>query len=90
MDKIDIRDLIIRTLKENSVQENSSSLKMLVEDTDFEYIANEVVENLPIYVVMQQRELLLAFMEFYFSPQHKSANTTFAEDVDAFLANNCA
>jgi hypothetical protein len=38
--------------------------------------------------VMQQRELLLAFMNFYFSPQHESANTTFSEDVEAFLANN--
>lgn len=90
MDKIDIRDLIIRTLKENSVQENSSSLKRIVDEDDFLEIAESVVKNLPIYVIMQQRELLLAFMEFYFSPQHNSANTTFAEDVDAFLANNCA
>ena len=33
----------------------------------------------------RQREILLAFMGFYFSPKHKTANTTFAEDVDAFL-----
>ena len=86
MDKIDIRDLIIRTLKENSVQENSSSLKMLVEDTDFEFIADEVVEKLPIYVVMQQRELLIALLKWLGDGYNLDKN---AESIaDEFLEEN--
>lgn len=88
MDKIDIRDLILRELKKEEIQVDNYNDAVFKHD--YVKVAESIVENLPIYVVMQQRELLLAFMEFYFSPQHKSANTTFAEDVDAFLANNCA
>lgn len=39
--------------------------------------------------VSQQRELLLAFLKFYHNPNHNTVNTTFSEDVDMFLANNC-
>ena len=47
----------------------------------------ELVKNCSIPDVSQQRELLLAFMEFYHSDPYCPANTTFKIDVDAFLAN---
>ena len=47
-------------------------------------------QTLPIDSVSQQRELLLAFIKFYHSDDYSPENTTFKEDVDAFLAaNNC-
>ena len=89
MDKIDIRDLILRELKQNSVDENSSSNNKIIDNTDFEFIAESIVEKLPIYVVMQQRELLIALV--------KHINTYLdSEDgfnngiVDEFMAINCA
>lgn len=51
--------------------------------------ALEVINKLPIYNVSQQRELLLAFLEFCYNPKYNTVNTTFKEDVDMFLANNC-
>ena len=51
--------------------------------------ALEVVNKLPIHNVSQQREMLLAFLEFYHNPKFNTVNTTFSEDVDMFLANNC-
>ena len=47
------------------------------------------LEQLRIGGVSQQRELLLAFLEFYHNDKHNTVNTTFSEDVDMFLANNC-
>jgi len=44
---------------------------------------------LDLFSVSQQRELLLAFLEFYHNPKYNTVNTTFSEDVDMFLANNC-
>ena len=46
-------------------------------------------EQLILSGVSQQRELLLAFLEFYHNPKFNTVNTTFSEDVDMFLANNC-
>ena len=52
-----------------------------IDDQDLKFVLSDV---------SQQRELLLAFMEFYHSSAYCPANTTFKEDVDAFLkANNC-
>jgi hypothetical protein len=47
------------------------------------------VKKLSLHNVSQQRELLLAFLEFYHNPKYNTVNTTFSEDVDMFLANNC-
>jgi len=44
---------------------------------------------LDLFSVSQQRELLLAFLEFYHDDKYNTVNTTFSEDVDMFLANNC-
>ncbi len=52
------------------------------------YLENQN-KQLRIGVVSQQRELLLAFLEFYHNPKYNTVNTTFSEDVDMFLANNC-
>jgi len=49
---------------------------------------NETALNL--HNVSQQRELLLAFMDWIHSPDCNRANSTFAETVDKYLANNCA
>ena len=87
MDKIDIRDLILRTLKENEAGliDQNNYVKAVKNDYYLQ-VAESVVENLPIYVVMQQRELLLAFLEFYHNPKYNTVNSTFAEDVEMFLA----
>lgn len=53
MDKIDIRDLIVRELKNNSfatTDQTGNNLRV-VEDCDFVGVAESVVENLPIYAV---------------------------------------
>jgi hypothetical protein len=55
-----------------------------------EYDLLEVRKKLlNLFSVSQQRELLLAFLEFYHNPKYNTVNTTFSEDVDMFLANNC-
>lgn len=52
--------------------------------------ANTELKQLAINNVSQQREQLLAFIKFYHSDAYSPENTTFKEDVDAFLeANNC-
>lgn len=59
---------------------------------DCKKIVEEVLkqgQSLPIDSVSQQRELLLAFLEFYHDDKYNTVNTTFSEDVDMFLANNC-
>ena len=52
-------------------------------------LIHELHEQLHIDRVSQQRELLLAFLEFYHNPKHNTVNTTFIEDVGMFLSNNC-
>ena len=60
MDKIDIRDQILRTFKEKGFDEQNCGF---FKEEDIIDIAESIVENLPIYVVMQQRELLIAYEE---------------------------
>ena len=63
MDKIDIRDLIVRTLRENqffTLDYKDDDIKC-VESKDFLKIAESIVENLPIYVIMKQRDMLIDF-----------------------------
>ncbi len=92
MDKIDIRDLIVRILKENefgTTDQTGNELRV-VEDCDFVDIAESVVKNLPIYVVMQQRELLLDYEIYNASEDDKENNMKYLENlVDTYLANNC-
>lgn len=70
MDKIDIRDLIVRDLKENEfgTTDQCGNELRVVEDCDFVEIAERIVENLPIYVIMQQSELLIAFQKYLLLP----------------------
>ena len=59
-------------------------------ESDYENIAQEIVKLFAIPDVSQQSELLLAFIKFYHSDAYSPENTTFKEDVEAFLeANNC-
>ena len=88
MDKIDIRDLILRELKKEEIQVDNYNDAVFTHD--YLKVANSIVKKLPIYVVAQQRELLLAFLEFYHNPKYNTVNSTFAEDVEMFLANNSA
>jgi hypothetical protein len=46
MSKIDIRDLIIRELKQYSVDENSSSNNKIIDSVDFEFIAESIVKKI--------------------------------------------
>lgn len=50
-----------------------------------------LVNKLLIANVSQQRELLLAFLDYYHSAEkgYNSKNTNFSEDISDFLANNC-
>jgi len=89
MDRIDIRDLIIRELKQNSVDESSSSNNKIIDNTDFEFIAESIVEKLPIYVVMQQRELLVSLIK-WFRTDGLYYSQTPEQIVDKFLETNCA
>lgn len=82
MDKIDIRDLIVRDLKENefgTTDQTGNELRV-VEDCDFVEIAERIVENLPIYVVMQHREQLLAFAEFLYEGHDKEIEAKIVDD----------
>ena len=51
---------------------------------------NDLNKELSLHNVSQQRELLLAFREFYHQTQQRSLLSCFKEDVDAFLANYSA
>jgi hypothetical protein len=83
MDKIDIRDMILRTLKENKIEVDN--FNDAVFEDDFLKVAETIVKNLPIYVVMQQRELLIAFAKYMeedkMYARHDEAN------ADDFLEN---
>lgn len=93
MDKTDIRDLIVRELKNNSfgtTDQTGNELKV-VEDCDFVDIAENIVKNLPIYVVMQQRELLLAFTKHMYKQHWFKSKGWLIDEIKEFLeANNCA
>lgn len=87
MDKIDIRDLILRTLKENEagLVDQSNYVKAVKSDYYLQ-VAESVVENLPIYVVMQQRELLIALLKWLGDGHNLDKN---AEKIaDEFLEEN--
>lgn len=89
MDKIDIRDMILRTFKENKIEVDN--FNDAVFEDDFLKVAETIVKNLPIYVVMQQRELLVAFLEMLENtPQVEIPLSVGMVAVDQFLATNCA
>ncbi len=83
MDKIDIRDLIIRELKKEEIQVDKYNDAVFKHD--YLKVAESVVEKLPIYVVSQQRELLIAFAKYMeedkMYARHDEAN------ADDFLEN---
>lgn len=67
MDKIDIRDLIVRELKANTfgTTDQTGNELRVVEDCDFVDIAERIVENLPIYGVSSSLILnIKSFGEF--------------------------
>ena len=74
-----------------------SNAELLIGYQNYSKVMDKYVDHIEqmnssndIHHVSQQRELLLAFMEFYHSSAYSSANTMLKEDVDAFLeANNC-
>ena len=66
MDKIDIRDQILRTLKANKSEVDN--FNDAVFEDDFLKVSESIVKNLPIYVVMQQSELLIAFQKYLLLP----------------------
>ena len=83
MDKIDIRDYILRILNDNKSEVDN--FNDAVFEQDFLKVAEFIVENLPIYVVMQQRELLYAFVStMEFDIKHE----TYEEDIEYFLEQN--
>ena len=87
MDK-DLRNKMIEKARENGAKFGKKA------ELDFgagaEWMYKQLVKNCSIPDVSQQRELLLAFIKFYHSDDYSPENTTFKEDVDAFLeANNC-
>lgn len=88
MDKIDIRDLIIRTLKENSEEINNVEI---VEQTAFLRISEAIVKNLSIPNVSQQRELFLDLLRFNEEYFEKSNCEWLSEEVlDEWLkSKNC-
>ena len=85
MDKIDIRDLILRTLKANEIEiESSTGFEFnTVISEDYLKIAETIVENLPIYVVMQQRELLINYNNYLYAEYHGADYDN--SDIDVFL-----
>ena len=60
MDKIDIRDLIIRELKKEEIQVDNYNDAVF--EHDYLKVAESVVEKLPIYVVSQCNEQLMAML----------------------------
>jgi len=60
MDKIDIRDLIIRELKKEEIQVDKYNDAVFKHD--YLKVAESVVEKLPIYVVSQCNEQLMAML----------------------------
>ena len=71
----------------NSLIKQDTANRKLIKKLQLEKEA--LKKQLSINNVSQQRELLLAFLEFYHNPKYNTVNTTFSEDVDMFLANNC-
>lgn len=82
MDKIDIRDQILRTFKEKGFDEQNCSF---FKEEDIVEIAETIVENLPICVVMQQRELLVAFADWL---QYNGKWDLPEKQADNFLKEN--
>jgi len=81
MDKIDIKDMILRTLKENKIEVDN--FNDAVFEDDFLKVAETIVKNLPIYVVMQQRELLINYNNYLYAEYF---GADFDEsDVDVFM-----
>ena len=77
-------------LKIDCIVESDLDVKEYVQYELRDLIKEAVNEQLRLCIVSQQRELLLAFIKFYHSDAYSPENTTFKEDVDAFLeANNC-
>jgi len=75
MDKIDIRDLIVRELKKEEIQVDNYNDAVFKHD--YVKVAESIVENLPIYVVsfelpsddifdMQEVDLKNPLEEFYY------------------------
>ena len=84
MDKIDIRDLILRELKKEEMQVDNYNDAVFTHD--YLKVANSIVKKLPIYVVMQQRELLIALLKWLGDGYNLDKN---AEKIaDKFLEEN--
>ena len=84
MDKIDIRDLILRELKKEEIQVDNYNDAVFTHD--YLKVANSIVKKLPIYVVMQQRELLIALLKWLGDGYNLDKN---AEKIaDKFLEEN--
>jgi len=56
---------------------------------DYLKVAESVVEKLPIYVVIQQRELLLAYHKYLDSLNDPTVYNASESMIDDYLANNC-
>ena len=81
MDKIDIRDLILRELKKEEIQVDNYNDAVFKHD--YVKVADSIVEKLPIYVVMQQRELLINYNNYLYA-EYFGADFD-DSDVDVFL-----